>query len=37
MKKNELDIAKEFLLCALDTDASHIQALYNLGKYIIIL
>nr|XP_012152917.1 PREDICTED: intraflagellar transport protein 88 homolog isoform X9 [Megachile rotundata] len=30
-RKNELNIAKEFLLCALDTDAGHVQALYNLG------
>ncbi|KAF3428930.1 hypothetical protein E2986_11773 [Frieseomelitta varia] len=31
IRKGELNIAKEFLLCALDTDASHVQALYNLG------
>lgn len=31
IKKGELNIARELLLCALDTDASHIQALYNLG------
>lgn len=32
IKKNELDRARELLLCALDSDASHVQALYNLGK-----
>lgn len=26
-----MNIARELLLCALETDASHIQALYNLG------
>lgn len=31
IKKGELDIARDLLLCALDTDASHVQALYNLG------
>ncbi|XP_017791957.1 PREDICTED: intraflagellar transport protein 88 homolog [Habropoda laboriosa] len=31
IRKGELNIAKELLLCALDTDASHVQALYNLG------
>ncbi|KAK0182361.1 hypothetical protein PV327_000510 [Microctonus hyperodae] len=31
IKKNELDRARELLLCALDSDASHVQALYNLG------
>lgn len=32
IRKNELNIARELLLCALETDASHVQALYNLGK-----
>ncbi|OAD62752.1 Intraflagellar transport protein 88 like protein [Eufriesea mexicana] len=31
IRKGELNIAKELLLCALDADASHVQALYNLG------
>ncbi|XP_008549372.1 intraflagellar transport protein 88 homolog [Microplitis demolitor] len=31
IKKGELDRARELLLCALDSDASHVQALYNLG------
>ncbi|XP_025261806.1 intraflagellar transport protein 88 homolog isoform X1 [Camponotus floridanus] len=31
IKKDELNIARELLLCALETDASHVQALYNLG------
>ncbi|KAG7213804.1 hypothetical protein KM043_003020 [Ampulex compressa] len=31
IKKDELEIARELLLCALDTDAGHVQALYNLG------
>ncbi|XP_050461871.1 intraflagellar transport protein 88 homolog isoform X2 [Cataglyphis hispanica] len=31
IQKNELNIARELLLCALETDASHVQALYNLG------
>ncbi|XP_033336252.2 intraflagellar transport protein 88-like protein nompB [Megalopta genalis] len=31
IRKGELDVAREFLLCALDTDASHVQALYSLG------
>ncbi|XP_011303596.1 intraflagellar transport protein 88 homolog [Fopius arisanus] len=31
IKRNELDRARELLLCALDNDASHVQALYNLG------
>ncbi|XP_043580378.1 intraflagellar transport protein 88 homolog isoform X2 [Bombus pyrosoma] len=31
IRKGELDIARELLLCSLDTDASHVQALYNLG------
>lgn len=33
IKKGELERARELLLCALDSDASHVQALYNLGKY----
>ncbi|KAG5331020.1 IFT88 protein, partial [Acromyrmex charruanus] len=31
IKKDELNVARELLLCALETDASHVQALYNLG------
>ncbi|XP_033225474.1 intraflagellar transport protein 88 homolog [Belonocnema kinseyi] len=31
IKKGELERARELLLCALDSDASHVQALYNLG------
>ncbi|EFN77453.1 Intraflagellar transport protein 88-like protein [Harpegnathos saltator] len=31
IKKDEFNIARELLLCALETDASHVQALYNLG------
>ncbi|XP_070160360.1 intraflagellar transport protein 88 homolog [Polyergus mexicanus] len=31
IQKDELNIARELLLCALETDASHVQALYNLG------
>ncbi|KMQ96390.1 intraflagellar transport protein 88-like protein [Lasius niger] len=31
IKKDDLNIARELLLCALETDASHVQALYNLG------
>ncbi|EZA59408.1 intraflagellar transport protein 88 homolog isoform X2 [Ooceraea biroi] len=31
IRKDELNIARELLLCALETDASHVQALYNLG------
>lgn len=27
-----MNVARELLLCALDTDASHVQALYNLGN-----
>ncbi|XP_043251743.1 intraflagellar transport protein 88 homolog isoform X2 [Colletes gigas] len=30
IRKGELHIARELLFCALDTDASHVQALYNL-------
>ncbi|XP_018356577.1 PREDICTED: intraflagellar transport protein 88 homolog [Trachymyrmex septentrionalis] len=31
IRKDELNVARELLLCALETDASHVQALYNLG------
>ncbi|KAM0727434.1 Intraflagellar transport protein 88-like protein [Formica fusca] len=31
IQKDELNIARELLLCALETDASHVQALYNLA------
>lgn len=27
-----MNVARELLLCALETDASHVQALYNLGN-----
>ena len=32
IKKGDLERAKDLLLCALDSDASHVQALYNLGS-----
>ena len=31
IKKNEFHRARELLLCALESDASHVQALYNFG------
>lgn len=33
IKKEDFERAREYLLCALDSDASHVQALYNLGWF----